>query len=185
MLLQKPAFLLFYHTRAAEASFGEWLGVLWHGLSLDCTVAGYVTAFPVVVVLASFWIPLSQRVWRIILTVYFSLIALVTAAIFAVDLNLYGYWGFRLDGSVLIYLADPGEALASASWGEVLRQIIIMLVYAGAMIWSYRRLDFSGDPGRRDGRHGECQQGLFQLEHVPEPRCDEPRFFVSLFGRGQ
>lgn len=70
----------------------------------------------------------------------FSLIALVTAAIFAVDLNLYGYWGFRLDGSVLIYLADPGEALASASWGEVLRQIIIMLVYAGAMIWSYRRI---------------------------------------------
>jgi len=212
MLLQKPAFLLFYHTRAAEASFGEWLGVLWHGLSLDCTVAGYVTAFPVVVVLASFWIPLSQRVWRIILTVYFSLIALVTAAIFAVDLNLYGYWGFRLDGSVLIYLSDPGEALASASWGEVLRQILIMLVYAGAMIWSCRwlfrlsrgppvppggpgrpdgcgaadrRLDFSGDPGWRDGRHGECQQGLFQLEHVPEPRCDEPRFFVSLLGRGQ
>ena len=138
MLLQKPAFLLFYHTRAAEASFGEWLGVLWHGLSLDCTVAGYVTAFPVLVVLASFWIPLSQRVWRIVLTVYFSLIALVTAAIFAVDLNLYGYWGFRLDGSVLIYLSDPGEALASASWGEVLRQILIMLVYAGAMIWSYR-----------------------------------------------
>ena len=49
MLLQKPAFLLFYHARAAEASFGEWLGVLWHGLSLDCTVAGYVTAFPVLV----------------------------------------------------------------------------------------------------------------------------------------
>ena len=71
MLLQKPAFLLFYHARAAEASFGEWLGVLWHGLSLDCTVAGYVTAFPVLVVLASFWIPLSQRVWRIVLTVYF------------------------------------------------------------------------------------------------------------------
>ena len=53
MLLQKPAFLLFYHARAAEASFGEWLGGLWHGLSLDCTVAGYVTAFPVLVVLAS------------------------------------------------------------------------------------------------------------------------------------
>lgn len=69
----------------------------------------------------------------------------MTAAIFAVDLNLYGYWGFRLDGSVLIYLSDPGEALASASWGEVLRQILIMLVYAGAMIWSYRWIyGFSG-----------------------------------------
>ena len=102
MLLQKPAFLLFYHTRAAEASFGEWLGVLWHGLSLDCTGAGYVTAFPVVVVLASFWIPLSQRVWRIILTVYFSLIALVTAAIFAVDLNPVSYTHLTLPTNSLV-----------------------------------------------------------------------------------
>ena len=204
MLLQKPAFLLFYHARAAEASFGEWLGVLWHGLSLDCTVAGYVTAFPVLVVLASFWIPLSQRVWRIVLTVYFSLIALVTAAIFAVDLNLYGYWGFRLDGSVLIYLADPGEALASASWGEVLRQIfnhaglcrgddlelpVDFTAFPGRTRSpagpdcpdgcgaADRRLDFSGDPGWRDGRHGECQQGLFQLEHVPEPTLRRTPFF--------
>ena len=72
MLLQKPAFLLFYHARAAEASFGEWLGVLWHGLSLDCTVADYVTAFSGTcragIVLDS---PFSQRVWRIVLTVYF------------------------------------------------------------------------------------------------------------------
>ncbi len=149
-----------------------------------------------------FWIPLSQRVWRIVLTVYFSLIALVTAAIFAVDLNLYGYWGFRLDGSVLIYLADPGEALASASWGEVLRQIIIMLLYAGAMIWSYRAVPafpgetrFPAGPDRPDGcgaadrrldflviravtvATANVSKVLLQLERVAQPRCDEPRFF--------
>ena len=48
MLLQKPAFLLFYHARAAEASFGEWLGVLWHGLSLDCGVFCFVLNVQVV-----------------------------------------------------------------------------------------------------------------------------------------
>ena len=106
MVVQKPLFLLFYHTQAAQSSFGEWLGVMWHGLTLDSTVAGYVTAFPVLIVLFSLWIPLSRRVWRIILTVYFALISLFAATIFAVDLGLYGYWGFRLDGSVLIYLSD-------------------------------------------------------------------------------
>lgn len=137
MVVQKPLFLLFYHAQAAQSSFGEWLGVMWHGLTLDSTVAGYVTAFPVLIVLFSLWIPLSRRVWRIILTVYFALISLFAATIFAVDLGLYGYWGFRLDGSVLIYLSDPKEAMASLSWGETLRQVAILLLYGGAMMWSY------------------------------------------------
>ena len=59
------------------------------------------------------------------------------ATVFAVDLGLYGYWGFRLDGSVLIYLSDPKEAMASLSWGETLRQVAILLLYGGAMMWSY------------------------------------------------
>ena len=138
MAVQKPVFLAYYAADAAQASAGEWLGVVWHGLTLDSTVAGYVAALPLLLTLASLWVRFPERIWRRVLNVYFVLIAVLTAAIFAVDLNLYGYWGFRLDGSVLIYLSDPGEALASASWGEVLRQILIMLVYAGAMIWSYR-----------------------------------------------
>ena len=81
MVLQKPLFLLFYHAQAAQSSFGEWLGVLWHGLTLDSTVAGYVTAFPVLTVLFSLWIPLSRRVWRIILIVYFALISLFAATV--------------------------------------------------------------------------------------------------------
>lgn len=137
MLLQKPAFLLFYHTQAAHSTLDEWLQVVWHGLTLDGTVAGYIAALPVLIVLVSFWMPLCDRVWQGVLKGYFVGIALVTAAIFTVDLGLYGYWGFRLDGSVLIYLSDPGEAMASVGWGEAMRQILIFLLYAGGMIWSY------------------------------------------------
>ena len=212
MLLQKPAFLLFYHARAAEASFGEWLGVLWHGLSLDCTVAGYVTAFPVLVVLASFWIPLSQRVWRIVLTVYFfadrtgdgrdlrrrsqpvRLLGL-SARRFGADLP-FRSWG----GACECQLGRSSAAdfnHAGLCRGDDLELPVDFTAFPGRTRSpagpgrpdgcgaADRRLDFSGDPGWRDGRHGECQQGLFQLEHVPEPRCDEPRFFVSLLGRGQ
>lgn len=134
MALQKPLFLLFYHARAASASAADWWAVVWHGLSLDCTVAGYVAAVPALAVLASWWMPDS---WcgavRRAVRCWLVLAAVATAAIFAVDLGLYGYWGFRLDGSVLVYLSDPKEALASVTWGEALRQLVVFALYGGGM----------------------------------------------------
>ena len=44
MVIQKPLFLAYYHTRAAEYGVGDWWQVVWHGLLLDSTVAGYITA---------------------------------------------------------------------------------------------------------------------------------------------
>ena len=115
MAVQKPVFLAYYAADAAQASAGEWLGVVWHGLTLDSTVAGYVTALPLLLTLASLWVRLPERIWRRVLNVYFVLIAVLTAAIFAVDVELCRHWGFRLDSTVLIYLADPKEAKASVS----------------------------------------------------------------------
>lgn len=135
MALQKPLFLLFYHARAASASAADWWAVVRHGLSLDCTVAGYVASLPALAVLASWWLPASWTgALRRALRCWLALASVVTAAIFAVDLGLYGYWGFRLDGSVLVYLSDPKEALASVTWGEALRQLAIFALCGGGMI---------------------------------------------------
>ncbi len=139
MAVQKPVFLLFYASQAAAASFGEWLQVIRHGLTLDLTVAGYITALPLLLTVASLWVPLRDGVWRRIFDVYFVLIALFSAAVFAVDLALYGYWGFRIDGTILIYLADPKEAMASVGVWEAVRQTLILAAYAALMIWGYRR----------------------------------------------
>lgn len=158
MALQKPVFLLFYHARAFQASAADWWAVVRHGLWLDSTVAGYVAALPALAVLASWWMPASWgRTMRRLLRCWLILAAVATAAIFAVDLGLYGYWGFRLDGSVLIYLATPSEALASVTWGEALRQLAIFALYAAAMIASYlplvRLFGTGGGPSLR-GRAG-------------------------------
>lgn len=140
LVVQKPVFLLFYGPEAACASFGEWMQVLWHGMTLDLTVAGYITAFPLLLTIASLWAPLPDCLWRTILNTYFVLVSLAVASIFAVDLGLYGYWGFRIDSTVLIYLANPKEAMASVGWVEAVRQAMILLVYAAGMIWGYRRI---------------------------------------------
>ena len=93
MAVQKPVFLAYYAADAAQASVGEWLGVVWHGLTLDSTVAGYVTALPLLLALVSLWVRLPGRIWRRVLTGYFVLVATATAVIFAVDVELYQHRG--------------------------------------------------------------------------------------------
>lgn len=137
MALQKPLFLAFYHTEAAGIGLGGWLRVIGHGLTLDMTMAGYVTAVPLLAVLLSLWIPLSDRWWKGFLTVWFIAVSLFTAAIVAVDLGLYGHWGFRIDSSVLIYLADPKEAAASVTLTEWITQGVLFVLYAAGIIWVY------------------------------------------------
>ena len=151
MAVQKPVFLAYYAADAAQASIGEWLGVVWHGLTLDSTVAGYVTALPLLLTLVSLWVRLPGRIWRRVLTGYFVLVATVTAVIFAVDVELYQHWGFRLDATILIYLTDPREAMASVDFWLGVRQTLLAVAYAALMVWVYRlvcRL-FDGEPLRR------------------------------------
>ena len=64
MVLQKPLFLIRYADSAAQSGFGDWCRTVWHGLSLDMTVAGYVTALPLLAELATLWVRLPERIWR-------------------------------------------------------------------------------------------------------------------------
>lgn len=140
MVLQKPLFLIRYADSAAQSGFGDWCRTVWHGLSLDMTVAGYITALPLLAELATLWVRLPERIWRIALTVYFVAVSLFAAAVFAVDLGLYAHWGFRLDATILIYLADPKEAAASVDLATGTIYSLLFLLYAGAMIVLYRRI---------------------------------------------
>lgn len=140
MALQKPVFLAWYAEQAAGCTVGEWLAVVGHGLKLDLTVAGYITALPTLLTLLSVWVSLPERAMRRLFRGYFILLSLITALIFAVDLALYAHWGFRIDHTVLLYLADPKEAMASVDAGTAIRQSLVAIVWAGGMIFSYLRI---------------------------------------------
>lgn len=140
MALQKPLFLAYYATQAAQASVGEWWLVLWHGLKLDMTVAGYITALPILFLLINLWVSIPDKVGRWVLNGYFTVVSIASAALVAVDLGLYEYWGFRLDSTILIYLADPKEAMASVDAWMAIRQSIIFVLYAALLIICYRRV---------------------------------------------
>lgn len=140
MALQKPVFLLYYAAEAASASAAELWLVVWHGFKLDMTVAGYITALPIIFVLCSLWIRIPERWGRRLIAGYLTLIAIASAILFSVDLALYEYWGFRLDSTILIYLSDPKEAMASVDLWMAIRQTLIAVVYAALMIAAYLRI---------------------------------------------
>ena len=45
-VLQKPIFMAYYHELYTDASIGDYFSVMWHGLPLDFSLAGYLTAIP-------------------------------------------------------------------------------------------------------------------------------------------
>lgn len=127
-IFQKPLFMLY--TGALQHRYGlkDWVLVMWHGFSIDLSVAGYLTVFPLLVVTIGLWIQ-SLPVKRII-QVYDALVSLLLSAIFVGDAALYPFWGFKLDASVLFYLKTPKEAVASVSPFMAVVGVVAILAFA-------------------------------------------------------
>ena len=207
MAIQKPLFLAKY---ALRQGFGaaEWWQVIWHGLTLDMTVAGYVTALPIVVVLLSLWVRLPERIMQQVFMVYFASYRSARRPSSAVDMGLYEHWGFRIDATILTYLSDPKEALANVDWQTGVRQTLLFAVYATALIWLYRggvvRLfdgsslklasgpgvefgpaaagwsGFSGHTRRHRGFGSQHLESLSRTPHAAESCRRKPRILVSV-----
>ena len=124
--LQKPVFMGYYFKLYGDASLKDWWEVVWNGLPLDLSMAGYLTAIPALLLIASVW---TQKEWfSKVAPYYFKVAALLVAVIFVVDLGLYDFWGFRLDATPLFYFfTSPADALASVGWGFKLLAVLLML----------------------------------------------------------
>ena len=138
MALQKPLFLLWYASQAAEASFSELVGVSLHGLLLDLTVAGYLSVIPWLMLLATVFVTIPERSMRRMLNGYFIVISVIVSLLVAGDMGLYRHWGFRIDSTLLPYLKTPKEAAASVTWGDFVPTFLLFVGYVTLMIFALR-----------------------------------------------
>lgn len=147
----KVVFMLCYPSIYEAFPLSQWLRVVGHGLILDFSIAGYLTALPGLLLLASVW--LGARITRKVASAYFTLISVVLALIWISDIVLYGYWGFRLDTTPLFYLNSPKSALASAQTGQLIGGTIAILATIAGLIALFRYLILKGwkrlEPTRR------------------------------------
>lgn len=124
----KPLFML-YNAKEEPLRLMDYLQVLQHGLSLDCTMAAYLTAIPCILLLGTVWF--SRIPFRRMLRPYYFIISFAIALIAVVDTSLYDFWHFKLDATVFFYLESPTDAIASVSWGFLLIRLLVILAITG------------------------------------------------------
>ncbi len=117
-MVSKVVFLLVYHSLLEGAGLGSQLLVVWYGLRLDVAMAGYLTLIPGLLLIASVWT--NWRLFRWLWNGYFAVASPLAVLAYIANLGLYGYWGFPLDNTPLLYLkTSPTDAMASLTWWQL------------------------------------------------------------------
>ncbi|MEG1723567.1 MAG: sulfatase-like hydrolase/transferase [Bacteroidales bacterium] len=159
--LQKPLFMLYHLSLYKGDTAAEWLKVIYHGLPLDFSMAGYLTIIPVLIILVSVW---KEGSWlRKALHIYFALINMVIAIVFVSDLELYSYWGFRLDSTPLFYLKSPANAAASVPMLMMFVMPLLMLLTWFVLYKLMKRTTDEPDPQETDFRKRIMQSATLSL----------------------
>lgn len=148
-MISKGAFLLIYHSLFTNATFSELCQVILYGLRLDIAVAGYLTAIPALLLIATLWS--GQRLIHWLWNGYFFFTALLSSLAYVANLGLYRYWGFPLDDTALLYLkTSPADAMASMTWWQLTIVPVVILLIAfvifkgGVSLFPKKRCDRRG-----------------------------------------
>ena len=143
----KPVFMLFNHSIYKDCDFKDYLNVVWHGLPMDMSVAGYLTVIPALLLILSVWF--EARPIRCLQKFYFFLVALLFALISMLDAVLYGYWGFRIDTTPLFYFfSSPKDALASVSLWFIAAGVVALILLTFLFYYIFKRMLASVPEGR-------------------------------------
>lgn len=129
-VLQKPLFLFLEKgsaTQPVDNIFTELPAVIWHGLPLDLSMAGYLSVIPGFLSIAVVW--LKRDLIKPIMNIYFIIASLFITCSFLLNASLYPYWKYPLDSTPLFYFfTSPADAIASVSIWQVILSIVILIV---------------------------------------------------------
>lgn len=129
-VLQKPLFLFLEKgsaTQPVDNIFTELPAVIWHGLPLDLSMAGYLSVIPGFLSIAVVW--LKRDLVKPIMNIYFIIASLFITCSFLLNASLYPYWKYPLDSTPLFYFfTSPADAIASVSIWQVILSIVILTV---------------------------------------------------------
>lgn len=129
-VLQKPLFLFLEKgsaTQPVDNIFTELPAIIWHGLPLDLSMAGYLSVIPGFLSIAVVW--LKRDLVKPIMNIYFIIASLFITCSFLLNASLYPYWKYPLDSTPLFYFfTSPADAIASVSIWQVILSIVILIV---------------------------------------------------------
>jgi phosphoglycerol transferase MdoB-like AlkP superfamily enzyme len=134
-------FLVYHSAVFNRFPIGEKWEVLWHGLYMDASMAGYASLIPFL--LWSFGWLIETKTWHRILNGYGLLLIIFFSFVLSADLEIYANWGHRVDSAVMPYLQYPEEAFASAYSSPLFLLVGIFLAASIFFSWSGYKLTAS------------------------------------------
>lgn len=152
-VLQKPLFLFLEKgsaTQPVDNIFTELPAVIWHGLPLDLSMAGYLSVIPGLLSITVVW--LKRDLVKPIMNIYFIIASLFITCSFLLNTSLYPYWKYPLDSTPLFYFfTSPADAIASVSIWQVILSIVILIVLTIG-VWFTLRM--RGEKRQQYSRYG-------------------------------
>ncbi len=140
-VLQKPLFLLAY------GGFANIFDVIWHGLPLDMSMAGYLSVIPALILTISglpikvMHSPQANSIMMMIVGGWSLIGATIVALSFVANIALYGYWGYPLDSTPLFFIfSSPKSALASVVWWQAILGIVGFAIVVAIILLAFHLL---------------------------------------------
>ncbi|MBD5186195.1 MAG: LTA synthase family protein [Bacteroidales bacterium] len=146
MMIDRALFIAVYGAASGASASELWGAAMAHGFGIDLSVAAYLTVIPALCTVAR-TLTLSRVPLRIERAYYWVAGALL-AAVFILDLGLYGSWGFRLDMTPVFYFTtSPASALASVTplqaVGGAVAFAVMTWLFAKALLLTAGRITVS------------------------------------------
>ena len=140
-VITKVLFCLIY---LGEYGIADWMKVMWHGVRLDVSIAGYLTMVVGLLLIVRIWWRGKGMKW--IWHVWSGIAALVCSLGYVSNLVLYGYWRFPLDNTPLLYIkTSPSDAVASMTTVQMILVPIVIIGVAALLFlpqwWIWRSLE--------------------------------------------
>lgn len=131
-------FLLYNYSFSSELSLHEIIMTFVKGFKLDLSFVSYFSVLTSFIFGLFFF--LNGKILYKIVFYYFSFIAVVLSLVTITDCELYRFWGFRLDATPLLYLKNPGEAMASTSFSLFVFLIIFTFFIVFITLFTIKKI---------------------------------------------
>jgi phosphoglycerol transferase MdoB-like AlkP superfamily enzyme len=130
-LLGRCFFLLYHIKPIAKLPFIETIKCFLYGLTLDVSFASYITIIPAAIIPVLLFFKIKNELLQKLILCYSTCWIVVLAFIYTLDVELFSFWGFRLDNTIFRYTGTLKESIGSAMSSP------IWLLLPFFFIWSY------------------------------------------------
>jgi phosphoglycerol transferase MdoB-like AlkP superfamily enzyme len=131
-------FLIFQHKLCRGIDIKDIFLTFFHGARLDFSITAYILTFSLLLLILSSIV--NNKLILLINKIYNLILLILIGFIIVSDIELYTYWGFRIDTTPLFYINEKEAFTASLAFWQLIASIFIVIIWCTISIKLYLRI---------------------------------------------